>query len=154
MMSTMEFPTFFDIYMRPRGNSQLERDGIEFRYAAASLLIGCSRADMDEDPKERAVIRQILEDTFAISERTVDRLLEFADNASAEAYLNEISSLVNEQFSDTDKRFILEKLWLVALADGRIDDQEVDFVNRVANDINMTAVDVETARTLARQADD
>ena len=56
----MDFTTFFDIYMRPRSGKPLDRDGIEFRYAAASLLIACSKSDMDEDPEERKVIRQIL----------------------------------------------------------------------------------------------
>ena len=145
----MDFQTFFDIYMRPRGRNPLKRDGIEFRYAAASLMIACSKADMDEDPREKVVIRQILQDAFDISDHTVDRLLEFADTASEEAYLGEINQLINEQFTDRDKRFILEKLWYVAHADGRIADEELDFVNRVACDINMTAADVETARILS-----
>lgn len=146
----VDFQTFFDIYMRPRGRGPLKRDGIEFRYAAASLLIACSKSDMDEDPREKAVIRQILQDTFDISDRTIDRLLEFADTASEEAYLGEINQLINDQFSDRDKRFILEKLWRVAHADGRIADEELAFVNRVAGDINMTADDVETARILSQ----
>jgi len=76
--------------------------------------------------------------------------LEFADTASEEAYLGEINQLINDQFNDRDKRFILEKLWLVAHADGRIADEELAFVNRVAGDINMTADDVETARILSQ----
>ena len=53
---------------------------------------------------------------------------------------------------DRDKRFILEKLWFVAHADGRIADEELAFVNRVAGDINMTSDDVETARLLAQSS--
>ncbi|MBT4162155.1 MAG: hypothetical protein HOE54_12675 [Gammaproteobacteria bacterium] len=148
----MEFQTFFDIYMRPRSRELLKRDGIEFRYAAASLLIACSKSDMDEDPKERAVIRDILKVTFDISDRTIDRLLEFADTASEEEYLGEINSLINEQFSERDKRFILEKLWCVTHADGRIADEELEFLHRVAGDINMTSEDVETARILSQHS--
>lgn len=148
----MNFETFFDIYMRPNGRGILDRDGIEFRYAAASLMIACSKADMDEDPRERAAITRILIEAFDITEHTIERLLKFADNASADEYLNIIARLVNEQFSDRDKRFILEKLWIVAHADGRIDDQEVAFVNRIAADINMSDNDVETARKLASHA--
>ena len=92
--------------MRPRGRNPLKRDGIEFRYAAASLLIACSKADMDEDPREKSAIRQILKDAFDISDRTIDRLLEFADKASQESYLAEINQLINDQFTDRDKRFI------------------------------------------------
>ena len=112
----MDFTTFFDIYMRPHSRRPLDRDGIEFRYAAASLLIACSKSDLDEDPEERRVITSILEETFSISQKTVNRLLEFADTASEGTYLTEITALINEQFNDRDKRFLLEKLWCVAYA--------------------------------------
>jgi len=148
----MDFETFFDIYMRPNGRGVLQRDGIEFKYAAASLMIACSKADMDEDPREREAIIQILHEAFDLTEHTIERLLAFADNASAEEYLSVITRLVNEQFSDSDKRFILEKLWIVAHADGHIHDHEVEFMNRVAADINMTELDVDTARKLASYA--
>ena len=146
----MDFTTFFDIYMRPRSRRPLDRDGIEFRYAAASLLIACSKSDLDEDPEERRVITSILEDTFSISQKTVSRLLEFADTASEGTYLTEITALINEQFNDRDKRFLLEKLWCVAYADGRIENQEREFIDRIAVEISLSPEDVETAHTLAQ----
>ena len=146
----MDFTTFFDIYMRPHSRRPLDRDGIEFRYAAASLLIACSKSDLDEDPEERRVITSILEDTFSISQKTVNRLLEFADTASEGTYLTEITSLINEQFNDRDKRFLLEKLWCVAYADGRIENQEREFIDRIAVEISLSPEDVDTAHTLAQ----
>lgn len=146
----MDFTTFFDIYMRPHTTKPLSRDGIEFRYAAASLMIACSKADLIEDPEEKRVIKQILEETFDISGSTTDRLLEFADTASEGEYLGEITILINEQFNDRDKRFILEKLWRVAYADGRIENQEREFIDRIAGEINLSEEDVNTARTLAQ----
>ena len=146
----MDFTTFFDIYMRPHTVKPLSRDGIEFRYAAASLMIACSKADLFEDPEEQRVIKQILEETFDISGSTIDRLLEFADTASEGEYLGEITILINEQFNDRDKRFILEKLWCVAYADGRIENQEREFIDRIADEINLTQEDVNAARTLAQ----
>lgn len=146
----MDFTTFFDIYMHPRSNRPLNRDGIEFRYAAASLLIACSKSDMDEDPEEKRVIKKILAESFTISDYTIDRLLDFADTASEAEYLGEVTNLINEQFNDRDKRFLLEKLWVVAYADGRIENQERDFIDRIAGEISMTSEDVETAHILAQ----
>ena len=40
---------------------------------------------------------KILQSTFDITEHTIDRLLTFADNASADEYLQVITDLVNEQ---------------------------------------------------------
>lgn len=113
-------------------------------------MIACSKADLIEDPEEKRVIKQILEETFDISGSTTDRLLEFADTASEGEYLGEITILINEQFNDRDKRFILEKLWRVAYADGRIENQEREFIDRIAGEINLSEEDVNTARTLAQ----
>lgn len=146
----MDFQTFFDIYMRPRTRGLLQRDGIEFRYAASALLIACSKADMDEDPEERRVICDILKSTFNVSDNTINRLLEFADTASEAQYLDSVTQLVNEQFSDRDKRFLLEKLWVVAYADGRIEEREASFIDRIADSIDLQPEDVETSRALAR----
>jgi uncharacterized tellurite resistance protein B-like protein len=147
----LDVSTFFDIYIRSHTRTPIKRDGIEFRYAAATLLIACSRSDMDEDPKEKEVIQKILTETFNVSERTIGQLLEFAETAGEEEYLGGITNLINEQFSVRDKHFLLEKLWLVAYADGRIEKQEQDFIERVANDIDMQQKDIEIARTLAQQ---
>ncbi len=146
---TLDFATFFDIYMRPTAGRMLNRDGIEFRYAAAAVLIACSKADMDEDPMEKQVIRSILNETFKISEKTIDRLISMADAASEGEYLEQVTSLIRQQFSERDKRFLLEKLWRVAYADGRIDRYEEEFIDRVARDIDMTNEDVTVARALA-----
>ncbi len=146
----MDFTTFFDIYMRPRSHLPLDRDGIEFRYAAASLMIACSKADFDEDPEEHRVIRDILQDAFKLSAKTIDRLLQFADTASERNYLDEITGLIKDQFSGRDKRFLLEKLWVVAYADGRIENQEKAFIERIAGEIGLDGDDVETAHTLAQ----
>lgn len=150
MTDPMDFTTFFDIYMRPRSGKPLNRDGIEFRYAAASLLIACSKSDMDEDPEEKKIIKQILAESFTISDHTINRLLEFADTASEAEYLDVITGLINDQFNDRDKRFLLEKLWVVAYADGRIENQEREFIDRIAKEISMTSDDVDTAHILAQ----
>lgn len=146
----MDFTTFFDIYMRPRTGRRLKRDGIEFCYAATSLMIACSKSDMEEHPDERETVQDILKQAFGLSEGTVHRMLEFADNASEESYLGEITQLINQQFTPPGKRFILEKLWCVAYADGRIENREQAFIDRIATEINMSSEDVETARILAQ----
>jgi len=147
---SMDFRTFFDIYMRPRTGRRLKRDGIEFCYAAASLMIACSKSDMEEHPDERETVQDILKQAFSLSEGTVLRMLEFADNASEESYLGEITHLINQQFTPPDKRFILEKLWCVAYADGRIENKEQAFIDRIASEIDMSSEDVDTARILAQ----
>lgn len=145
----MDFEQFFNIYIKPRSSGQLNRDGIEFRYTAASILIACSKADLDEHPEELKMIREILSNTFGVPDGVIDRLLEVGETASEEEYLNQITTFVNGQFSHEDKLFLLEKLWLVALADNKIDKLEEDFISHVAEEINLGTMDIISARSAA-----
>jgi uncharacterized tellurite resistance protein B-like protein len=145
----VDFAQFFKIYIKPRSSGQLTRDGIEFRYTAASILVACSKSDMDQDPEEEKVIRKILGESFEIPDGVIDRLIEVGETASEEEYLNQIITFVNTQFSVTDKQFLLEKLWLVALADNRVEDMERDFIARIAQAINLDADAIKAARRAA-----
>lgn len=147
----MDFETFLDIYVANRSDEILDRDGIEFRYTAASLLIACSKADMDQDPEETRIIRHILQTTFGISDSIIDRLIEFGEDASDDEYLEKVTTFVNKQFGKRDKYFLLEKLWLVAYADERIEHSEEEFINRVAKALDMDELDVSTARNQAQR---
>lgn len=145
----MDFAQFFNIYIKPRSSGQLTRDGIEFRYTAASILVACSKSDMDQDPEEEKVIRKILGESFDIPEGVIDRLIEVGETASEEEYLNQITTFVNNQFGKQDKQFLLEKLWLVALADKRVEDMERDFIERIAHAIDLDADAIKAARWAA-----
>lgn len=145
----MDFEQFFNIYIKPRSSGQLNRDGIEFRYTAASILIACSKADLDEHPDELNTIRGILSSTFSVPDGVIDRLLEVGETASEEEYLKQITTFVNNQFSQEDKLFLREKLWMVALADNKIDTLEEAFISRVADEINLDNMDIISARSEA-----
>lgn len=145
----MDFEQFFNIYIKPRSSGQLNRDGIEFRYTAASILIACAKADLDEHPDELKMIRQILSNTFGVPDGVINRLLEVGETASEETYLKQITTFVNQQFSHEDKQFLLEKLWMVALADEKIDKLEENFISRVAEEINLGNMDIISARSAA-----
>ncbi len=143
---TRDFKTFFDIYVRPSPGACIDRESYEFRYAAAALLVACSKADFDEDPEEEKAIIEILKDTFKVSTSTLESLLQMADAASEEDNLVEVTDMVNEYCSETDKCFLLENLWRVAYADGRLDRYEELFIQRIASMIQLTEDDVSRAR--------
>ncbi|HIE88152.1 MAG TPA: TerB family tellurite resistance protein [Gammaproteobacteria bacterium] len=147
--STLDFEQFFNVYIKPRSSGQLTRDGIEFRYTAASILVACSKSDLVQNLEEEKVIRKILRETFEIPDGVLDRLIEVGETASEEEYLNQIMTFVNAQFSARDKQFLLEKLWLVALADNRVEDMERDFITRIALAMDLDADAIKAARWAA-----
>ncbi|MBQ76006.1 MAG: hypothetical protein CMQ20_13430 [Gammaproteobacteria bacterium] len=142
---TKDFKTFFDIYVRPSPGTRIDRDSYEFKYAAAALLVACSKADFDEDPEEEKAIIEILQDTLKVAATTLESLLQMADAASEEENLADITDLVNEYVCEADKHFLVENLWRVAYADGRLDKYEQLFIERIASLIQLTADDVDRA---------
>ena len=140
---TLDIQTFFDIYVRPKG-SRLDRNGFAARYAAAALLVACSKADDDEDIEEKKVIADILANTFELSGTTIEQLLRLANLQAGS--LSMITDLVNEYYKPAEKRMLLQQVWRVAYADGRIDVYEEKFVDRVAELLGMSEDAVKEAR--------
>ncbi len=101
---------------------------------------------MDEDPEEEKVIIEILQETFKVSPTTLESLLQMAGAASEEDNLIDITNMVNEYYSEKDKHFLLENLWRVAYADGRLDRYEELFIDRIAAMIRLTRDDVSRAQ--------
>lgn len=145
----MDFQVFFDLYMRRDFDGPLSRDGVEFRYAAAALLVACSNADLDETADEKEAIQNLLAETFGVNEQTVERMFKFGYSSGEGTYLEELTTLINEQFDDRDKRFVLEKLWHVALVDGHLHEREAEFIDRVAAAFNMSPEEIEAAKKAA-----
>ncbi len=144
-----DIETFFDIYVRPHGG-RIDRRGFAARYAAAALLVACSRADADQDPEEDRVIAEILSSTFELSQRTVDQIMRLIDQAEADGQtLETVTDLVREYYAVGDRRSLLKDIWRVAYADGRIDVYEERFIDRVASLLELTENDVVEARAIA-----
>lgn len=102
--------------------------------AAAALLIEIARADFDFDDAEQNAIEALLRDTLDLDAGEIDELVRLATEESREATsLHQFTRLINETHSLDDKRLLMEQLWHVAFADGRIDRYEEQLLRRIAD---------------------
>lgn len=141
--------TFFEMYAKPSSRGYVNRDSYELKYAAAALMIACAKADFEEDPDEEEVIIEILRKTFNVSGHTLDSLIRMADSAASNRGLEDFARLVNENYSDKGKFFLIFNLWRVAYADGRLDQYEENFINRISSMIRLDEEKVLKAQRLA-----
>ena len=112
------------------GSQSLVKEDVEL--ALAALLVELARADFSENPEEFAVIRALLMRYLKAPER-VDELLGQAHHRADRAIsLHEFTRQLNREFSDVQKLDVIEMLWRVSLADGRIDAHEGHLVRKVA----------------------
>lgn len=110
--------------------------GIE--YATAALMIELAKADFEQDDIERQLIIAMLRDTFDIEGEHLEALMAVADTATTEASdLFQFTSLINDHYDNVQKIALLENLWRVAFADGRLDKYEEQFIRRIAGLINL-----------------
>ena len=103
------------------------------RLAAAVLLVEIARADFHIDPRERAAIRRVLASAYDLRRDEAADLVARAEAAAEESVsLYEFTRPLNESLSPAGKVEIVEMLWRVAFADGRLDKYEEHQVRKTA----------------------
>jgi uncharacterized tellurite resistance protein B-like protein len=104
-----------------------------FELATAALLLELARSDFSESPAEVAAIRQLLQKRFDLTGEALDLLMvNAARRADQATSLHEFTHRLNRELPEADKLAIVEMLWRVSHADGRIDKHEEQLVQRIA----------------------
>jgi uncharacterized tellurite resistance protein B-like protein len=110
--------------------ADLGKDDIEL--ALAALLVELARADFRENPDEFAEIRQLLTGYLKPAAHIEELLAAAARRADRAVSLHEFTRQLNAEFTEEQKLGVVEMLWRVSLADGRIDAHEGHLVRKVA----------------------
>ena len=114
----------------PRG---VLEDREPFELATAALLLELARADFAESDQEVEAIRHLLQKRFELSDEALDVLMvNAAKRADKAVSLHELTHRLNRELPEADKLAIVEMLWRVSHADGRIDKHEEHLVRRLA----------------------
>jgi uncharacterized tellurite resistance protein B-like protein len=144
---------FFEEALLPSEDADEYERAVGIQYATAALLIEVSKADSEQDELERAVIKAMLQDTFDLSDDMLEKIVELADAATAEAGgVSQFTAMINDNYGHADKKKLVEYLWVVAFADGRLDRYEEQFIAKVAGELSLTEDDLEDAKVAAQDS--
>lgn len=122
------------------------------RVAAAALMVEAAIIDGQYHDKERVVIHRILRETFDLDDNETQALMDGAEVAVIEsAQLYKFTRVIAETLDNEDRVAVVEMLWDVAFADGRIDDYEAALARRVAGLLHISDRDHAEARKRARE---
>ena len=106
----------------------------EYQLAVAALLIEMSRADFDPKAVERSAVTNAVERAFNLSPEETKDLIRLAEaEADHATSLYEFTRLINAQLTAEQKCHVIELLWRVAFADGKVDRYEEYLVRKVAD---------------------
>ncbi|MFI4926585.1 MAG: TerB family tellurite resistance protein [Burkholderiales bacterium] len=125
----------------------------QLQLATAVLLVEVMRSDAAVQPAERAAILAALHRQFPLEPDALQRLLQLAEQTSRTASdFFAFTSTLNERFSHEQKIGVVEFMWQVAYADGRIDEGENHVISRVAGLLHVTHGEYIGAKLRAKQA--
>lgn len=119
--------------LMPSGEAE-PRDDHALQLAAAVMLVEVMHAEPGIGAAERAAVIASLSDSFALPQAQIENLVGAAEKASREATdLFGFTSYINAHFDMPAKLRMVEHMWRVAYADGRLADQERHVMWRLAD---------------------
>ena len=125
---------FFDTHLAPHSTEGRERPEHALRLAVAALLLEMSRMDEEVSAEERAAVEATVRERFGLDATQCGELLALAD-AEREASVDyfQFTRLINDHYGAEEKARVVEELWRIAFADGRLDRYEEHLVRRLAD---------------------
>ena len=117
-----------------------EEDRAErIQVATCALLLEVANSDDEFSDIERDNIVQILERDFELSDEYAKELMELSDKEREESIdLWQFTNLVNEHYSIEEKIKIIEMVWKVIYADGKLDKHEDHLAHKLSNLLKLT----------------
>jgi uncharacterized tellurite resistance protein B-like protein len=120
--------------------------------ATAVMLVEVMRADGRFDTSELEAVRSALCNTFTLSDDEAASLAELAGTTAEQATdLFSFTSLIDGRFEMPQKLRMIELMWRVAYADGRLTEHERHVMWRIADLLHVPQGAYVHARMRARQ---
>lgn len=109
-------------------------DAHQLAVAATALMVQLSRVDNHEDERELQIIVDCAVKAHQVTREEAEEILQDAlAHAEDATSLYEFTGQINDHFDQEQKQSLLESIWRVALADGRIDKYEEHLIRRMAD---------------------
>jgi uncharacterized tellurite resistance protein B-like protein len=146
---------FEDLLVSARADPDPTQAEHAYQLATATLLVEMTRADFEIRAEEQTAVEDAIRRAFRLSAAETAELVERA-NAEADhaTSLHEFTRLINEHFSPEQKFHVIELLWRVAYADGKIDRYEEHLVRKIAELVYVPHREFIRAKLRARESSD
>ncbi|MEO2269074.1 TerB family tellurite resistance protein [Pseudoalteromonas pernae] len=129
-----------------------ENEVPDFKTAVAALLVEVMRADDELQAQEQEMILALLQKHFGLSIEEASTLVSDASSSLDDAIdYYRFSKQINDNTSAEQRIEILELLWQLAYADGKLDRYEEHVIRKVADLLYVTHNDFIRAKLAAQQ---
>ena len=119
--------------------------------ATAVLLIEVMRSDAESTEEEQATVLKILKERFQLSDEQVAQLSERGQQTAKDANdFYQFTSLINKELVMSEKIPLIEYMWQVAYADGKISPHEEHILRKIAGLLYVSHANYITAKMRAK----
>lgn len=125
---------FFGASMSRPADPDADRAGKDIRLAACALLLELAHADADFSEEERRHLEAAVRRQFSVDEPEAHELLELAEAERRQAVdLWQFTSLIADSYSAGQKMVLVEVMWGLVYADGKVDKDEDYLMRKIFN---------------------
>ncbi len=125
---------FFEQYIIVTESISEEELEHQLQLACAALMIEVLYADYSVAQSELDILRNALQDNFDLNINEAQNLIQLAEEERAEATdYYQFTSLINEFYTQQQKRELVTRLWQMAYADHTVHKFEEHLVRRLAD---------------------
>ena len=126
--------------------------GNDIQLAAAALMIEVMRSDSDIAPGEIKRISVLLGDQFGLNKSDTQELMDLASGKVRQSVsLLAFTRKIKSSWSNQERVLLLQQLWSIAYADGRIDAHERHVIRKIGALLYMTERQMYAAKERARK---
>ena len=112
------------------------------QFASSALLIETALADKNFDELEINSLKETLKTVFSIDNKTIEIIIEDAQETVDESTsLYEHTRIINDSCTYEDKKKLLNCLWAIAFADGKVDKYEEHLIRKISGLLHISHSD-------------
>jgi uncharacterized tellurite resistance protein B-like protein len=125
----------------------------DYRLAAAALLVHAAAIDGNISDLERRTLHAVIKRRFNLDEAETDALVAEATEAEHDAIdLYHFTSLINRVLDEEGRRRVVEMMWEIVYADGRVTEFESNLIWRAADLLGISSRErIELGRRVASE---
>ena len=124
------------------GKHPVQFEPNDYRLAAAALLVHAAGIDGNISDEERDKLHAVIRRRFRLDEAETDELVAEATEAEHEAIdLYHFTSLINRSLDEPGRLGIVEMMWEMVFADGRVNEFEDNLMWRAADLLGVSSRD-------------
>ena len=144
---------FFTSNMHTESHESPADNSDRISMATCALLLEIAHADSEFNDEEKEKIIIILKDKFNLNSSAAQSLIDLADLERKESLdLWQFTNLINQNFTQEEKLKVIEVLWSVVYADGKVDMHEEYLMRKLSFLLNIDHSDMIDTKIRARNA--